>query len=85
MPVVASGSLKANYFDLGDVTGFAGVSLDLTPVPWQNQALWYIQAKYYGQGRCFHFLLKSPPSSILAIESVCAVTDSLFRECAGLT
>lgn len=72
-------SLKANYFDLEDVTGFSGVSLDLPPVPWQNQA------KYYGQGRCFHFLLKIPPSLILAIESIFAVTDSLFRECTGLT
>lgn len=80
---------KGSYFDLEDVTGFSGVTLDLIPVLRQNLALQYIQGKYYGQGRCFHFLppensLKFCINMLVAIVSICAVTDSLFCERAGL-
>lgn len=53
---------KGPYFDVEDVTAFSGVTLGLAPVPRQNLGFWYIQAKYYGQGRCFHFL---PPENFL--------------------
>lgn len=80
---------KGPYFDLEDVTGFSRVTLDLTPVPRQNLALCYIQAKYYGQGRCLHFLspgnsLKVCVNILVAIVSMCAVTGFLFCEHTGL-
>lgn len=61
---------KGPCFDLEDVTGFSGVTLDLTPVLKQNLALWYIQAKYYGQ-----LSLKFYINILVAVVSICAVTD----------